>query len=540
MDLSFAQTSNRRETLIPVPADHADLCKIERHGALLLRIMAMMDHAHLKTSRKNSIQNDIGNASLYHLGADIQQVMGSEPDSRIALPGASNIDVLPPNLSVLPVVEDAMYVSLPISVTLPIFDVLPEASPSFSGGEEALKIMDVVLTPRNTSENGWEAPRPSCVTICAMGGMGKTQLALQYVHTNRSHFQAIFWLRAHTVQSLSEDFGRIATRCGLLSGLEAQDVVISKHLVLEWLSSTSASWLLVFDDADDPEILHEYWPISSTGAVIVTSRDPQAPSLFFGSTKLDLQPFCPDDAATLFYKEVGLKPHDDELQACQNLMDCLGGIPLAISQAGAFMRRHSMTFSEYARLFNEVSDRPDALGTSSKLPGTQISSFFEATLINLPPESLKLLQVMAFWDPDSISQSLIRSQNESLSVDHIFESVSAYHRARTGLVRCSLIRIDSDHLCVHRLVQEEVRTRMQIREVVSSFGAAIALLERAWPTHIDQFDRENSMVGEAQDIVPHVLHMKSIYENMSLHLEGLAKRRFVNLLQRAGWYVVNT
>ncbi len=105
---------------------------------------------------------------------------------------------------------------------------------------------------------------------------------------------------------------------------------------------------------------------------------------------------------------------------------------------------------------------------------------------------------------------------------------------------CSLIWTDLDHLRVHRLVQEVVRTRIQIREVASLFGTAIGLLERAWPTHIDQFDHENSMFGEAQDIVPHVLRMKSIYENMSLQLEGLAKRRFVNLLQKAGWYVAIT
>lgn len=369
--------------------------------------------------------------------------------------------------------------------------------------------------------------------------MGKTELALQYIHTKRSHFEAIFWLRADTEQRLSEDFCQIATRCGLLSGLEAQDIVISKHLVLEWLSSTSASWLLVFDNADDPEILHDYWPISNTGAVIVTCRDPRAPSLFYRSAKLDLQPFCPDEAATLFYKEVGLKPHDDEVQACQYLLNHLRGIPMAILHASCFMRIHSMTFSDFARVFNEVYHRHDALDTSSELPDT-ISSEFEAILITLPPESLKLLQIISFWDADNISQSLICPQNESVSADGIFESKIAYHSARAGLMHCTLSRTDPDHISVHRLLQSAVRERMQIKEVVNLFGAAIGLLERAWPTHIDQFDRENSTFGEAQDIVPHVLSMESIYENMSLQLEGLAERRFVNLLQKAGWYVAIT
>lgn len=151
MDLSFAQTSQRRENLIPVPADHADLCKIERHGALLIRIMAVIDDAHLETSRENSNQNNVWNTSVDYLGAEIQQVMGAESDSSIALPESSSLDVLPPTLSVLPVVEDANYdVSLPKSVTLPIFDVLREANPSFFGREEALEFMDAVLTPRNT------------------------------------------------------------------------------------------------------------------------------------------------------------------------------------------------------------------------------------------------------------------------------------------------------------------------------------------------------------------------------------------------------
>ena len=532
MDPSFAQTSKRRETLIPVPADHADLCKIELHGALLFRIMAIIDDAHLKTSRENSNQNYMWNASVDYSGAEIQQVMGTEPDSCIALPESSSLDVLP-------LVEDAKCdVSLPKSATFPIFDVPREADPYFFGREEALNFMDAVLTPRNTPEDCWEAPRPSSVIICGMAAVGKTELALQYTHIRRSHFEAIFWLRADTEQRLLEDFGRIATRCGLLSSLEAQDIVISKHLVLEWLSSTSASWLLVFDNADDHEILHDYWPISNTGAVVVTCRDPRAPSPHFGSAKLDLQPFCPDDAATLFYKVVGLKPHDYEVQACQHLLNRLGGLPLAIVHVGGIMRRRSMSFSDFARLFNETSDRHDALDTSSELRGIQFSSVIELTLIKLPPESLKLLQVISFWDPDSISQRLICPQNESLSVDDIFESKIAYCSARAGCL--SLISTKPDHLFVHRLIQEVVRTRIQTKEVVNLFGKAIGLLERAWPTHIDQFDHENSMFGEAQDIVPHVLCMKSIYENMSLQLEDAAERRFVNLLQKAGWYVAIT
>ena len=535
--MSLALVSARSELLIPVPSDHNDLCKIERHRPLLSRIMEMVGNTRSITYRDTSSQMKTWSGSVSDTREEFQLVPGL-PGSKIAQQGTTCRDQF--GHEYLPFKNIGQDFPISDSVSFPIFDVLSDANPSFTGREEALEMMDATLRPCETSEGAWETTHQPCMTICGPGGMGKTQLALQYAHTRNSHFNAVFWVRAGTEQSLSDDFKRIAIKYGLLSGLEARDQVISRNIVLGWLSSTRASWLLVFDNADSPEVLLEYWPISSTGAVIVTSRDPRAPSMFFGSVKMDLQPLYQADALALLCKSVGTNPHGDEFQACQDLLDNLGGSPLAISQMGGLIRRRAMTFADCNTYFSETANEHDVSHRSSEALNTSISSVWDLTFTELSLEARKLLQILSFLDPDHIPESLVLPPKASPGDDKIFGSIPADLQARRDLLKTSMIRKEENRLYVHRLVQGHVRASMGIGEATITFEHALRLLDEAWPKNVDQFDGEVAMVSDYQRILPHVLSMKSTYEDKQLRLEGSGESIFVDLLQRSAWYVTFT
>lgn len=117
-----------------------------------------------------------------------------------------------------------------------------------------------------------------------MGGIGKTDLAIQYAYSRRSEFSAIFWLEAGGTSQLASSFGRIAAQLGLKTSEEARDLDTSKELVKAWLSKPKRtteidgqiendSWLLIFDNADNLDNISDYLPWRGNGSILLTSRD---------------------------------------------------------------------------------------------------------------------------------------------------------------------------------------------------------------------------------------------------------------------------
>ena len=76
----------------------------------------------------------------------------------------------------------------------------------------------------------------SCL-ITAMGGMGKTRIALEYAHRNRELYNCIFWLGAQQLPKLGFSFASIATELGIPHA-ESKGVSRKCELVKDWLETT--------------------------------------------------------------------------------------------------------------------------------------------------------------------------------------------------------------------------------------------------------------------------------------------------------------
>jgi hypothetical protein len=197
-------------------------------------------------------------------------------------------------------------------------------NPGHWGRNDELQKLDQILL---SNVEGQLVPYGACAVISGVGGIGKSDIALHYTHSKRMYFDAIIWIRADTPSRLADEFAVLSTKLGLELPEDLKDPPVSKNLVLGWLARTERPWLLVFDSADDTDIIIDYWPMSTNGAIIVTTRDPTAHTRLYGASDISIGPLSTKESS-LFIRS--LIPHDSESQEWTKqrveLLPGLGGI----------------------------------------------------------------------------------------------------------------------------------------------------------------------------------------------------------------------
>ncbi|KAM6481831.1 P-loop containing nucleoside triphosphate hydrolase protein [Trichoderma sp. SZMC 28011] len=230
---------------------------------------------------------------------------------------------------------------------------------NFVGRSAIIKEIDQALLPNGANlSSGLRS-----FSLCGFGGLGKTQIATYYAYARESDFDAIFWVQADELMKLNKSFEDIAKALDLVEEGDQGNKAISRDKVLEWfcdprkramrkaasltdLDSTPAKWLIIFDNADDISILREFWPIGSSGSILITSRDPTAKS-DLADQGIDLPPMSSDECAALLQSLVGEAPSATPSRASLSLANRIGNVPLAISQIATRIRRNAMTIEEF-------------------------------------------------------------------------------------------------------------------------------------------------------------------------------------------------
>ncbi|CZS99207.1 uncharacterized protein RCO7_00500 [Rhynchosporium graminicola] len=207
------------------------------------------------------------------------------------------------------------------------------ANEDFCGREDILERIAAELLPsKNTVTASGTALQQ--IALCGFGGIGKTEIAREFSRRHKASYDAVFWVAADNISKLAHHYQQISLALGLEDPSECKNQVVSREIVKGWLSNprkylsgaddsvqpgqarSGPTWLLIFDNADEPMILADYWPQGSG---------------------LDLGPLTQQDSLSLYNNLTSIF-NEPEGDIAQRFSDALGGVPLAISQMAGIIR----------------------------------------------------------------------------------------------------------------------------------------------------------------------------------------------------------
>lgn len=426
----------------------------------------------------------------------------------------------------------------------PIGDLVPQAQGAprnlprqpnrfFTGRDGLLRELVRALgeVPRAAHE-----PTRWCV-LSGLGGAGKSSLALEHAWAQGPQHSALLWVEASDGAALNRTLAALSgPRVLNLAEHEATDQGAQVAAVRRWLAA-HPGWLLVADNVDSEaaaqalEDAGEGLAGLAGGHVVVTSRlSPEAWGAHL--PVLLVREWSDDDAAAfLLARTQGQRrARDDDGERAHTIAAELGGLPLAIEQAGAYVARRKLTFEAYQQAWAEQREQvlawydPRVMAYPRSLATT-----WRTSVAQLSPAALRLLQRLAWLAPEPVPESLL---DVRVGDD---DAVADGPEALAELAGLSLVRRDESlpQFTMHRLMQEV--TRLGLREDAASevMGEALAWLVEGFvgdPDNVHDWP-------QLEPLLPHVLTVAEVADNAAWAglVSGLLDDAGVLLRAKARW-----
>ncbi|KAL8992228.1 MAG: hypothetical protein Q9169_007264 [Polycauliona sp. 2 TL-2023] len=354
--------------------------------------------------------------------------------------------------------------------------------------------------------------------LAGIGGVGKTQVVVDYCYRYRDRhpLDHVFWVHASTASRIEQAYKQIARKLNLPGW---DDLSLNTfEIVSEWLSE-HGPWLLILDNADDIDLfygppvaaaqykpMHEYLPRYEGSSTLITTRDTRvAYRLSDRQDPIIVQTMTPQNASILLASRLSSGYHDPRYaDDCKQLLEVLSHLPLAITQAAAFITENSITVSEYLEILSvnqaevedllseELGDHRRDSGSPSSILGTLKPSFDQ--IVKQKPLAAELLSFMAFLDRTGIPKSLLK-RDGIRSVDFIsalgtLQSFSLIGTQRGGL-----------SYDMHRLVQVSIRTWLRTSRERWEGEAVRILAERHPSGDYENWEECETLSSHAQTVL---------------------------------------
>jgi hypothetical protein len=375
-----------------------------------------------------------------------RDIFGMEPDAaREALlqavaasrggssdPGYPGADSAPPGLR--------------LPGTVPPVRKLPARNVGFTGRD------DLLVTLRERLLAG---DRAVVQALHGMGGVGKTQLAIEYAYRSAGSYDLIWWIDSEQALLIGDQFAALGAALGCVP--TGVGVEMARTAVLNDLRQRPG-WLLVFDNVEQPGDIAAWLPDSATGHVLITTRATGWHESASAPVEVDV--FARAESVALLRDRVPwLAEADGQALATQ-----LGDLPLAITQAASYLADSRMPAAEYLGLLKTRAARLLGEGTPVSYPRS-LAGGVQLTMERLTarsPAAAALAEICAFLAPEPIPLTFFPAAAGQLpgALAQAASDPIAWRNLLADLNRTTVARADHQSLQLHRLTQSILRDQL--------------------------------------------------------------------------------
>lgn len=318
---------------------------------------------------------------------------------------------------------------------------MPPRNPFFTGREAVLDQLH-----RHLRQDGERVV--SLVPVHGMGGIGKTQVACEYVYRYASAYSLVCWVNADDATLAAMTLVALATDLGLCTD-GPPDTVVGR---LWQTLARRDDWLLVYDNVDEPSLATHLHPPDS-GRVLITGRNPALGRL--STTVLRMQRFERAESIQLLTRRCRGLSETDADRVAAAVVD----LPLAVEQAGCFLDESGLNVLDYLDL---LARQPAAAGladaTPLRHPGlAAVVAAGRDRLARSCPVAAELLDAMSFLAAEPLI--LVSGPGCAVSGVRAGDTATTAEMVRR-LVELALARRDGTTIHIHRLIHSLLRERV--------------------------------------------------------------------------------
>jgi tetratricopeptide (TPR) repeat protein len=332
-------------------------------------------------------------------------------------------------------------------------------TPGFFGRDDLLQRLEhnvMPVTPRS----------PVSVSVIIGGqGLGKSSLALEFAHRNRDKFEVVWWCRADDNASMLSDLRGLARSLRLTH--DSTDAIGAARAARSWCENAPGRWLLIFDNANDPDSVVPWIPLTGNGVALITSRVNAWGSFshYLAVDRLDIH-----TSVKLLLETTAW---NDEAAAIK-LARQVGCLPVAIELLSVLGTSGRLSLKELQKTVQVAAD--EALSNSNVFEPEQVESTVLDSIIDVCIKSAvserreirPFLPILGLLGESELPVSLLRRGYKSTASDDLIRVLVKY-----GIVRLT----DSSTLSIHPAVYSRI-TALTAMQDSNALSEATSILLR--------------------------------------------------------------
>ena len=313
-----------------------------------------------------------------------------------------------------------------------------------------------------------------------LGGVGKTQLAVEYAYRHAADYELVWWLSAEDSALIVAGLAELAARLGIAVTGQAQE---SAEAVGELLrrGERFTRWLVIADNADEvSDLAGLVHAAGGGGHVLITSRDPGWAE---AARAVEVDVLSRAEAVALLQARA---PRLAAVEA-ERVAAVLGDLPLAVEQAGAWLRSSGMSVADYLDAVERRAGVILAEGKPRSHPVPVAATWTVAVETLDDPATVWLLRLWAFLGPEPIPTDLITADSVTVLPAVMAPLGDPVVRGRSiqTLTRLGLVKHTPDGVVMHRLVHAVLRHHTPAADQAALTASLPELLLSATPDEVE-------------------------------------------------------